>query len=101
GGHVGAGGIGGLQRRDRDSLVRSTDRAAEYGGRRRREITPQALQGGRELPWPCLRDRIVERDHEPRLRRRIEPALDHRPGLQIVGQRQCAEIAAEWRADTL
>src|SRR5499427_6545048 len=38
--HVGTSGIGGLQRRDRDVFVRSADRAAEYGGRRRRKITP-------------------------------------------------------------
>jgi hypothetical protein len=89
-----------LQRADRDGLVVPADRAAEYDRRRRREITPQALEGRRELPLPRLRDRIVERDDESRLRRRVETALDHRPRFQIIGQRQRAEIVAERCPDT-
>ena len=53
---------------------------------------------GAELPGSRARDRIVERDHEARARRRIEPPLDHIPGLEIVRERQRAEIMAERRA---
>ena len=52
-----------------------------------------------DLPWPRLRGRIVERDHEIALGRRPEPPLDEAPGLQIVGQRDRAEIVAERRAE--
>ena len=82
--HVGARGIGSLQRRDRDSLIRSADRAAEDGGRRRRKMTPQPLQGRSQLPRASPRDRIIERDHEPGLRRRIEPTLDHGRLVAVV-----------------
>ena len=52
-----------------------------------------------ELPRPRPRHRIVERDDEAGAGRGIEPPLDQVPGLEIVGQRQRAEIVAERRAD--
>ena len=62
-------------------------------------MTSQSLEGGRKLPWAGLRDRIVEREHEAGLRRSVQSALDDRPRLQVVGERQCAEIVAQWGAD--
>ena len=59
----------------------------------------QTLDGGAELPRPRPRNRIVKRDDEARGRSRVEPPLDQLPRLEIVGQRQRAEIVAEWRAD--
>src|SRR5262249_61241242 len=73
-----------LQRRDRDILIRSTDRAAEDSGRRRRERTPQALEGRGELPRPSPRDRIVERNHEPGLR-----SEEHTSELQSLTNLVC------------
>ena len=80
---------------DRDALVRPADRAAEHRRRARREMTSQALQRGIELPLPRMRAWIIKRDHEPRLRRRIQPPLDHRPWLQIVGERKRTEVVTE------
>ena len=62
-------------------------------------LRAQAFEGAAELPGPRLADRVVERDHEAGLRCRVEAAFDQLPGLQIVGQRDRAEIMAERRAD--
>ena len=88
-----------VKRRDVDLLIGPADRAAEHDRRRRRQMAAQPLDGGAELPRPRPRHRIVERDDEARARRGVEPPLDQVPGLEIVGQRQRAEIVAERRAD--
>ena len=62
-------------------------------------IFAQTLEGAAELPGPRLADRIVERDDEAGRRRRVEPLLDQLPRLQIVRQRDGAEIMPERRAD--
>ena len=49
--------------------------------RRRRSKAAPSCQGR------AVRDRIVERDDEAGARRRVEPALDQLPGLEIVRQR--------------
>ena len=73
--------------------------AAENHRRRCRKMPPQPLERLAELPGPRPRDRIVERDDETRARGGVEPALDQFPGLEIVGQRDGAEVMAERRAD--
>ena len=84
---------------DRDALVGAADGAAEHHRRRGGQMPAQPLERRAELPWPRPRDRIVERDDEAGGRRGIEPALDQLPGLEIVGERDRAEIVAERRAD--
>ena len=51
-----------------------------------------------ELPGPGAGDRVIEGDDEAGRGRRVEAPLDQLPRLQIVGQRQRAEIVAERRA---
>ena len=62
-------------------------------------IAAQAFEGAAKLPGPRLADRIVERDDETGAGRRLQPPLDQVPRLQIVRQRDGAEIMAERRAD--
>ena len=64
-------------------------------GKWRRRIAKAA----RELRRPRLRHRVVERDDEAGLRRRGKPPLDQCPRLEVVGERDGAEIVAERRAD--
>ncbi len=59
----------------------------------------QAFEGAAELPGARLADRVVERDDEAGAGRRQQPQFDQIPRLQIVGQRDGAEIMAERRAD--
>ena len=92
-------GSASAERHALDALVGPAGGAPEDHRRRGRQIGAQAFEGPPELPGPRLADRIVERDHEAGLRCRVEPALDQLPGLQIVGQRDRAEIMAERRAD--
>ncbi len=97
--HVGLRRVGRIERHHADTLVRPSDRAAEDDGRRCRQMAAQAFERAAELPRPRPRDRIVERDDEAGARRGIEPALDQLPRLEIVGERERAEIMAERRAD--
>ena len=82
-----------------ERLVGAPDRAGEGDRRRRRLHGSQQVEGLRDAVRPRLRGRIVERDDEIALRRRAQAALDDRPGLQIVGERDGAEIMAERRAE--
>jgi hypothetical protein len=51
-----------------------------------------------ELPRPRTRDRVVERHHQIGLRRVPQARLDHLPRLQVVRERDRAEVVAERRA---
>ena len=62
-------------------------------------MAAQPFDGGAELPRTRARYGIVERDHKARASRRIEAALDQLPRLEIVGERERAEIMAERGAD--
>ncbi len=52
-----------------------------------------------ELMWPRLRGGIVECDHEIRFGGGLEAALDGGPALEIIRQRDGAEVATQRRAD--
>ena len=84
---------------DRHAFPLAAHRAAEHHRRRWRKLLAQPLEGLAELPGPRARDRIVERDDKARARRGIETPLDHIPRLQIVGERDRAEVMTERRAD--
>ena len=84
---------------DLDALVGPAGGAAEDHRRRAGQVPAQAFEGAAKLPGPRLADRIVERDDEAGAGRRVEPPFDQVPGLQIVRQRDGAEIMPERRAD--
>ncbi len=97
--HVDRGGIERGEGRRRDALARSSEIARKGdggGGGPRRQ---QDLARRDELRVAALRARIIERDDEIALCGSAQPALDHRPGRQQVGERDGAEIMAERRAD--
>ena len=77
---------------------RPSHRAAENHRRRARQMPRQQRERLAELPGPRARDRVIEGDDEARRGRRVEAPLDQLPRLEIVGQRQRAEIVAERRA---
>ena len=84
--------------------VDASRRRGRPRGRRRPASSPRlAPRSNAKASWiwsrPRLRGGIVERDDEIALARGVEPALDDRPGLQIVGERDRAEIMAERRAE--
>src|SRR2546421_479115 len=58
-------------------------------------MSAQSLKSVTELVGPGPRYRIIKSDHETGARGGIEPALDQLPGLEIVGERQRAEIMSE------
>jgi len=80
------------------ALVRPADRAAEHHRRICRQGAAQHVERGAELPGPRLRDRVVERDHKSRARRGGKPLLDQLPWLEVVRQRDRAEIPSQRRA---
>ena len=86
------------ERPDRHRLVRPPHRPPEDHRRLRRQRLAQHLERPTELPRPRPAHRVVERDHEARPRRRAQPRLHQRPGLQVVRQRQRAEVVPERRA---
>ena len=73
-------------------------RATENHRRRARQMPRQQRERLAELPGPRAGDRVIEGDDEAGRGRRVEAPLDQLPRLQIVGQRQRAEIVAERRA---
>ena len=77
---------------------RPSHRAAENHRRRARQMPRQQRERLAELPGPRAGDRVIERDDEAGRGRRVEAPLDQLPWLEIVGQRQRAEIVAERRA---
>ena len=62
------------------------------------ETAFEQRQGLGELPRPRPRDGIIEREREACARSGIEAPLDQLPWLEIVRERQRAEIVAERRA---
>ena len=73
---------------------------AGEGDRRRRALQrAQEIEGLDDARGPRLRGGIVERDDEIAFGRGLQAPLDDRPGLQIVGERDRAEIVAERRAE--
>ena len=62
-------------------------------------MSAQSFEGGRQLMRSCTRNRIVERENKSRLRGGIEPALDQSPRLEIVRERERAEIMSKGSAD--
>ena len=74
---------------------RADEQYRRFGGLER----PQEIEREAELMWARLRRRIVEGDHEVGLGCRLQPPFHRRPGLQIVGQRDRAEIATKGRTD--
>ncbi len=80
------------------SSSRPTARAKATGVLRRLAVAQQA-EGQVDLLGPRLGRRVVERDHEIALRRGAQAALHHGPGLEVVGQRDGAEIMPERRAE--
>src|SRR5208282_844882 len=97
--HVRIGRDDGIERDNVHLLVLPPDGAAEHDRSRWRQMSAQPFDRGTKLPGPRSRDRIVKRDHETGTRRRIEPPLDQLPRLEIVGERERAEIVAKRRAD--
>ena len=86
--------------RDRTSTIRSSGRliaVANTTGTRARQHRPQRVERRAELPGPGARGRVVEGDHEPRLGRSRQPAQHRRPRLEVVGERDRAEIVPERR----
>ena len=59
----------------------------------------QKRKGVGDLRRPRLRSRIVERDHKVAGGGGGEPALDDRPGLEIIGEREDAEVMAQRSAE--
>ena len=71
---------------------------------RRRPASPrpqraQEIEGLDDARRPRLRGRIVERKNKIAFGRRLQAPLDDRPGLQVVGERDRAEIVTERRAE--
>ena len=73
---------------------------AREGDRRRGVLqAAQEIERFDDTVGPRLRRGIVERDDEIAFGRGAEPPLDDRPRLQIVGQRDRAEVVTERRAE--
>ncbi len=84
------------------SVIRSSGRVAAVAnaiGVPPGRISRRAVEGGAELPGPGARQRVVERDHEAGFRRPAQPAQHQLPRLEVVRQRDRAEVAAERRAE--
>ena len=60
---------------------------------------PQQVERLDDAVRPRPRSGIVERDDEIAIGRGLQPALDDRPGLEIVRKRDGAEVVAERRAE--
>ena len=80
------------------SSARPTARAKATGVAARLSAA-QEIEGVDDARRPRLRGGIVERDDEIAFGRGLQAPLDDRPGLQIVGERDGAEIMAERRAE--
>ena len=77
------------------TLVGPPDGAAENDRRPVRQVTAKQCERFGELPGPRTGDRIVQRNDKARRGGNVEPPLDQLPRLQIVRQRQRAEIVTE------
>jgi hypothetical protein len=76
----------------------AADRPAEDHRGCRRQVAGEQVEGRRELRRAGSGHGIVERDDEACLRGEGEAALDECPGLEVVRQRDGAEVVAERRA---
>ena len=61
-------------------------------------MSQQNVPSLRKLRGPGARGRVVQRQHEIRGTRRVEPTLDDLPRLEPVGQREHAVVVPEWCA---
>jgi hypothetical protein len=81
----------------RASASVATRIAGEHHGCFRSADPGRDLERSPELPGPGRRDRVVERNDEIRPQHSLEPGGHHRPGFQVVRERQGAEVAPERR----
>ncbi len=86
------------ERRRRERRAGAADVAAEHDDRLRRAMPAHDVERAIELHGPRARHRVVEREREIGGRRVIDAFFDDRPRLQVVRQRDQAEIVAERRA---
>ncbi|KGW79234.1 hypothetical protein Y046_3854 [Burkholderia pseudomallei MSHR2990] len=86
------------ERRRRERRAGAADVAAEHDDRLRRAMPAHDVERAIELHGPRARHRVVECEREIGGRRVIDAFFDDRPRLQVVRQRDQAEIVAERRA---